>query len=312
MRKSYIKQTLLAAFFGPLGICYSSVKAALTLTLCTLVLILVLKNHDVHLLIMSIPVAIALGNIIVHTQIRKANNRDFRLSTYIGQVSCRIVGKKPVKREYHKALAKTRRQKKLSVMLNGTLAGLCIFISGLITAPEVTKLLKNNAVPTDHTDTELATIAEQSPDSTEFSDSGTWYTTISESNNFTASLKADEYQYSSDGWYRPKLTLSCIANKTTLLFESVEILGPESTAISLTFNNVKPAKSQEKMQWNTTPDYRSAIAPRAIAIISRLTEIESVDVTFQPFGGDSSSKTSSFNLSNSHDVVQTVKKQCSW
>lgn len=308
MRKSQIKQALLSALCGPLGLCYISVKAALLLSLTTLLLIFALKHQSLLILFLSLPISIFAGAMLVRSHNKKLSIRDFSLSTYIGRVSCQVIGKTEIKSEYHKLLTKARWKNRVNAHANTVLGIMCIIVSAFIAMPNLIENFTAASLAANENTTEVNSPSKTaSTKKIEPLDNGRWQIESSEGNNFTASLKADEYQDSSDGWYRPTLKLACINNKTNLIFSTSEILGTAKTNITLSFDG----SGEKPKPWKTATDYRSAIAPAPISLTKKIRESDSLTVSYQTFG-TTQKKAATFKLSDSQSTIKSFRKQCSW
>ncbi len=307
LRKSHLKQALLAAMLGPLGLCYVSINAALSLTLLTLVSILLLKHYSVYFLLISVPLAIALGLLLVNNYNRRVGVRSFTLSTYIGRVSCKIIDKTPTARSYKKVLAKARLKNTIAKHLHKALAALCIIVTGFIAAPNIIKNVDLKSTPKAHAEPLTESSDKSVAVSIVAADDGKWTINLDEGNAYSASLSTARYENSSDGLYRPSLTMSCINNKTSVTFNSNEILGTETTAIGLSIDDVKLSETR----WPSTTDYKSASAPKPINLARQLIDKRTLEITFHPFGSNEH-KLARFNLTNSNTPIETIKKHCSW
>lgn len=305
MRKSQIKQTLLSTFFGPPGLCYVSVKAALAATLASLMLILALKNYSLMVLLMSIPATVVYGALLVRWHNKKLVIKNFTPTNFIGQVSCRVVGKTAIKRDYHQLLAKARWKNRISAQANSVLAGLCIVVSAFIAIPNLTDQLAISSLEKNQPSASVNSSDSNASRNIKLFNNGRWQ--VETTPNMSASLKADAYQNSNNGRYRPTLTLACIDNKTSLRFTTAEILGTENTPVVVSFDG----SAQNVKQWKTSADYQSAVAPAPIRLVKQFNQKSSVTLSFQPFGA-SQKKTATFKLSYSADTIKSIRKKCSW
>lgn len=308
MRKSQIKQTLLSAFCGPPGLCYSSIKAALLLTLTTLLLILAFNNHSLIILCASFPVSVLAGALLVRAHNKKLAISEFSPSTYIGKVSCQVVGKTTIKRDYHKLLVKARRKNRFNTHANTALGLMCVIVTAFIALPDLLERLTISSQLKVDVSTDTNSLSKTpGTNKIELLNSGRWQIKNDEPGSYSVSLKADEYQNSSEGWYRPELTLSCHNNKTNLVFSTMEILGTEVSNINLSFDSF----TGEQKKWKTRADYRSALAPLPISLAKTITESGNLKVAYQTFG-TSQTKTANFKLSDSADAVKSVRQKCFW
>lgn len=304
MRKSHTKQLLLTTFFGPIGILYVSVSTALALTLATLTAVLVANENSIFVLVTSSLIAAVVGSMFVRSHNRMTRLRDYSVSTYIGQVSCKITGKKPVKRNYSQRLAKVRRAKKIRAATVYALATLCVMVGALNTLPYVVNQFNN-----------ILTFAEPvasaaTPPSLgklKLNDTEVWQFTDTNDRNIAATLKADNYQTGSDGWYRPELALKCIDNTTQMEFSTEEVLGTRTVSLLLSFDNAE----ETRVYWPIGEDYRTAGTSHAVSLAKNIARAHSIKIAYTPFGTEVP-KIAAFNLAQSSGVVNTIKQKCSW
>lgn len=305
------KQTALALLIGPPALCYVSVNAGLWLTLGTLLVILSFEDNALYLLLASFPVAAVLGLLLVYYHNRKIAIREFSLSTYIGRVSCKFDHKSPVQRSYHKSLSRARLKNQIVKHQPTVLGILCTVIITWIAAPNLVNRLamyKNLAWRTKVASDNSDPLPEKKPANVKLPDSGMWTVDVINNNQVSAVLKADDYQKNSNNiTYRPKLILSCTDNKTTLKFETAEILGTEKALIKMAFSNNKV----KQKHWNVTADYQSALAPDPINTAREIRDHSQVEVFFNPFETNAP-KTTHFDLHNSRDIVREIAERCSW
>jgi len=253
-------------------------------------------------LLYSVLIAIATGILLVRTHNRQARKRDYTESTYIGRVRCRVVGKKPVKRNYSDRLEKIRRAKKLHMATVCTLATLCL-VTGLFNALPYINNYKSGVA----NEPLISAATAVKPDSRTLENSEFWQFTEKGVRDITATLKADSYQNGSDGWYRPQLTLNCIGNKTSLDFRTREALGTESAKLTVSFDNV----SVTEFNWSTSKDYQAAHVTHAIALARQIAKAHRLKIAYTPFG-TSESKIATFNLGASAAAVKKVRGKCAW
>ena len=301
MLKSQVKQLLLAALFGPLGVLYTSTVASLVLTLSTLIALYFWPGNRLLVIAMSIASAVLAGCVLAIVHNRKAENRNFRCSGYIGRVSCKVIGPTQFKRDYNKPLARVRRYKRLrtACMYATTCAGGAICAIMVYPDIDTTDTLRSK---TGHQAVPIIAAARAPLEDTEI-----WQVARDTSDEFQAVLRANDYQTSSVGLYRPKLQLSCANNKTALTFIAVEVMGTGKTRLKLGFDQ----QANTSVNWHSSEDYQSANAPRPIGMVRKFKSTDSLQIAYWPFG-QTAPKTATFNLSNSDQVVDKVRSLCVW
>lgn len=317
MKKSQAKQALLSSLLGPAGLFYSSLNSALSLTLLTLTGVLVFADQALYVLLSSFAAAIVCGVLLVRSHNRKVNLREFTLSTYIGRVSCKVIGKTRFKRDYSRPLAKAKFKRKMRNSATYALASSCLVLTGLIALPNAINQfnsIQNKLVP----GTKVATIpqAQRTDDTREvpaiaaatdaLSNIGIWQMEATDDNNkFKARLQGNHYQSTSEGFYRPTLTLSCDGGGAKISFAAHEVLGTEHTRLTLQFDK-QPKKTRD---WNLFDDYRSAYITASKPLLNKLSRSEQLQISYRPFGSDES-RSIDFSLGDSSGVTRKLQRKC--
>jgi len=308
---------MLSVLFGPAGLFYSSVNTALVLTLLTLTGVLTFSEYTLYVLVGSFTMAILCGWLLVQSHNKHVNVRDFTFSTYIGRVSCKVIGKSRFKRDYSRPLARAKFKRKLRTTLTFTLASLCLIVTGLIAIPNALNqisTIQNSVVvnghsdPSNNEDTLESTVPQIAAafDEQELSSIGIWQIKSQhEEDEFHAHLKGNRFQNTSEGYYRPTLTLSCISGNPTISFEAFEVLGTEKTQLTLLFD----ARPQESYKWRLHSDYRSAYSTATNSLLSKLSKAEDLQISYLPFGSIER-KSIEFTLGKSSVITRKLKRQC--
>ncbi len=328
MKKSQTKQALLSVFFGPAGLFYISVNAALFLTLLTLIGVIVFSDAALHVLLASFTGTVVIGYLLVHSHNRLVNSKEFTLSTYVGRVSCKVIGKSRFKRDYSKPLAKAKLKRKVRDTASYALASLCLVLAGLVALPKATdqidaitqKMADDEKVAeADNENSSQPALADVAPlvaaahQSTPASEANSQLTNIGIWNvqahtagtDFQARLLGNTYKNTSEGYYRPVLILDCDRGQATIRFDAFEVLGTENTQLTLNFDS----GPQETFNWKLHSDYRSAYTTASKTLLKKLSRSKQLQVGYRPFGSDLN-RSIDFDLGDSSTVTSKLKRRC--
>ena len=308
MRKSLLKQIALIAILGPFGIFYTNAIAALVLVLATILAIYssadpLSLGHLMYVLPTALIVSLVAGICLV-TRYNRKLTRDFQLSTYYGNVSCKMVRKDSVDKDYHQVLNKVRRKKILQKAQIACLSSLCIGYSALILKPYIEHTIPiagKTAViqaPVHEPVLSAATPANSASTIRKWKNKQDATTVITE-------LKALDYTSSSDGPYLPVIQLRCKDNSLAASFNVRETLGNNSPSISIKIDN-KPAFVEK---WKLDPGYQSAITRSTNTFISQLKKARTITIGYRPFG-TTSKKKARFDLTGSAVAINTFELRC--
>ncbi len=305
MHKSLRKQLVLIAFFGPLGLLYTNIVVALTLVFATLFAIYSsASSMNIGQLALigatALVISFVSGIHLVDKHNRKAT-KEFELSSYSGSLSYKTIGNAPP--DYHAALSKFRRKKAIKNILALCLAALCITYSALIIKPHIIF------------ETELAhTTAEETTAHTVHTTTGTVqplradltpsWSHMLQNETFTSSLKAMEYP-NSEIPYLPELQISCRESMHTISFSVKEILGTESTPISIILDD--NLTSEEN--WTLGPSYQVADYKLSTQLLNQLKSAAYISLLYKPFGQDHE-KTARFNFTDGVEAINTFEHRC--
>ena len=118
-------------------------------------------------------------------------------------------------------------------------------------------------------------------------------------------MSAVEYQNSSDGFYRPDIRLSCQQNNYSVSFAVNEILGTDTTRLSITSDS----KQVLDEKWQLSESYYTATTTNPDELIKTLRSAVEITVTYRPFAAKSI-KVSTFNLQGSAQAISVFKERC--
>ncbi len=308
MRKSLLKQIALIAILGPFGLFYTNVIAALVLVLATILAIYSAADplslgHLMVVLPTALIVSLAVGSYLV-TRHNRQLTKNFQLSSYYGNVSCKMVRKDSVDQDYHQVLNKVRRKKTLQKAQIVCLSSLCIGYSALILKPYIEHTIpiagKTAGIqaPVHEPVLSAATPANSTSTIRKWKNKQDGTTVITE-------LKALDYTSSSDGPYLPVIQLSCKDNSVAASFNVRETLGNNSPSISIKIDN-KPAFVEK---WKLDPGYQSAITRSTATFMKQLKKARTITIGYSPFG-TTSEKTARFDLTGSTVAINAFQLRC--
>jgi hypothetical protein len=330
LKKSQTKQALLSVLFGPAGLFYCSANAALLLTLLTLVAVLFAAQFALYIIAASFISSVVCGALLVVSHNKLTAEREYVPSTYIGRVSCRVIGKNQFKRDYSRPLAQAIFKRKAKLVASYGLATACLVITAYIALPKAkTRLdtLNNNGEiqhvlaanePATYSggDTAAATgsdgltetlqIAAAKPHHTSLSNIGVWQVYPDEGEySFKAKLLGNHYQNTSEGYYRPTLTLSCDSGHAIISFDAFEVLGTESASLTLLFDT----RPEQSFNWRLQGDYRRAFSAASKPLLKNLSRSRSLQISYRPFGSEKE-RSIDFDLGKSSTITSQLNKQC--
>lgn len=323
MEKSQTKQALLCLLAGPAGLFYTSVNSALALTFSTLFGVLLFAEQTLYVLLGAYITSVVSGIFIVRLHNKQVAKRDFTLSTYIGRVSCKVIGKTHFKRDYTQPLARAKLKRRAQTAARYSLASLCLLITGILSYPnavnQLTLMRQNinaelvmasiagdNSPPKNVVTVAEPRLAAATADKLTLTNVGIWQIeSPGDDNIFQARLLGNTYQITSEGSYRPTLTLSCSGGQATINFNAFEVLGTEDARLALTFDT-RPEQSSE---WALHNDYRSAYKAASSPLLSQLSKSFHLQISYRPFGS-SENRSIDFDLGKSSVVTKKLKRQC--
>lgn len=288
---------------GPAGLFYSSVNVALLLILTTLIGVLVVSSQSLYVLIGSFLLSVLCGWVLVRSHNRDVGDTDFALSTYIGRVSCRVIGTTRFKRDYTRPLAIAKLKRRLRSGATYGLATLCVAITAYIAMPNAKRQIDTQF--DSELDNEAPSIAAASA-LPRLSNIGVWlYNNDEDNHSFQARLQSNDYQATSEGYYRPTLSLSCDSGHATVSFNAYEVLGTEDTMLTLHFDTTP----EESFHWALHGDYRSAYTPASKPLLKKLTVSEHLQIDYRPFGAEES-RSIDFSLGKSAVATGKLRNRC--
>jgi len=320
LQKSQTKQVLLSVLLGPAGLLYSSVNAALILTFLTLIGVLVAANQALFVLVTSVIASVLCGWLLVRSHNKHVSVRDFTLSTYIGRVSCKVIGKTRFKRDYSRSLAKAQLRRRLRATATFSLALLCLLLTGVIALPNAMNqfqhltqeqgpdgvVAENEHLEANNPSLNTPSMAAAMTNEEELSNIGIWLIEQETgADEFHARLLGNNYQSTSEGFYRPILSLSCNSGQATISFEAYEVLGTENTQLTLHFDT----RTKEQSEWHLQGDYRSAYTTASKPLLNKLSRSETLQISYRPFGSDEN-RSVDFDLGQSSAVTSKLGRQC--
>lgn len=299
MQKSLQKQLALIIFFGPFGLVYTNIVAALAVVFATLFAIYSSTGSPKQLIIIgsiALITSFVLGIHLVDKQNRRAA-KEFQMPTYSGGLSYRMIRKEAPQRDYHSVLSNVRRKKVIKNTLLLCLTSLCIVYSALIIKPYLT--FPDPPAPTAQTMV-VVNAASLPP----LRGKPVWVHK-QQDKTFTSTIDAIDYTSSSVGLYLPEFQLSCRESNYKLRFNVEEVLGTGSAPISTIFDD-KPAVTKH---WILDPSYRSANTELSPQLLSQLRSANYVSVMYTPFGQDQE-KAARFSLAGSAKAIGIFSKSC--
>ena len=308
MRMSSYKQCLLSSALGPLGLLHLSPLMALALATPTACALFVSFEHVFYILGVSATISVIVGLNLVnrHNQLLVKN---FQHSTYYGTVPCKVVRRESADKDYHKILKKVRQRKLVGKLGTYCFLLLCITVSGLILAPEIRSAAQS-----------VDLVATSNPENIADSDTTALTASVNYTNNpkqqpiwvqsmhknsISASLSSVEYQSSSDGLYRPDIRLSCENNNYSVSFSVNEILGTDSTRLSLTSDG----KYTLEGTWQLSESYYAATAAKPDEVLNMLRSANKITVAYRPFASEAE-KVATFDLHGSAKAIGVFKERC--
>jgi len=308
VRKSPYKQCLLSATLGPFALFHLNPILALALLTPTVSALAVSIEYVFFILGASATLSVVFGVILVNK-----HNRDlvknFQHSTYYGNVSGKVVRREAADKDYHRALNKVRQRKFAGKFATYSLLLLCVIASGFILAPNIQHALNSvessiasNSVG--FTDSDSPVVKVGANYTIDHERQPIWVQSTHKG-NVSASLKAVEYQNSSDGFYRPDIRLSCEQNNYSVSFSVNEVLGTDITRLSITSDRNQVLEGN----WQLSENYYTATATNTDEMINTLSSAIEVTVAYRPFAAEAI-KVSTFNLQGSAKAISVFKERC--
>lgn len=294
--KNIIVQGLLCVLFGPAGLLYYSTPVGVTGILLTLYTAMLLPTQVMSIWVTAVLLSCITGLILQYGRSKRDRIDNFQLADYVGNVSCKVIKQGANSRSHHNALRKLRFKKRAHKVVNATLGAMCLIASAFIVRPDLADYLQISQGGTEEIQT--ATVNNNNPQQvalTEKTDNG--YRV--KSTNFLSS--------GSNGQYRAQLDLSCINNKTALSLRSEDILGTQSSLVSMQFDD----SGTTHEQWSIRDNYHRAYSPRPISTTKKILASDHLTLQFQPFGSDDKT-IALFESSLFNSAVAAVRKQCHW
>jgi len=306
---SSCNQLLLCAFLGPLGVFYSSPLASIVLTILTAIAVVFSPANVLYIIAVSFIVSILAGVVLVNRHNRLLV-KNFEPSGFVGNVSCKVVRRETAEKEYHAKLRKVRRKK--SVVRH---AAFCFAVfgltgSGLAMHPDFRHELLSSYVPgmsgpdqRAAMPTEPFGVLRENPEIIDQERPG--WIRAEQGDSFRTSLRALEYQDSSDGYYRPEIELRCNKKLLSVNFIASEVLGTERATIVMRSEDSK----KREFQWAISDDYTVATAGKPDVAIRLIRAAKVLSIVYQPFGSEHE-KVSTFDLQNSSEEIDALAGRC--
>jgi hypothetical protein len=313
--KSQMSQLLFATCFGPIGLIYSSMPAALLLTVLTVIAALFFLSQIVYVVIASLILSVFIGDQLVCAYNRNRHTQLHNPGTYLGGVRCRVIGKGANAPHYAAALNKARWHRRAVAWCKYFVSPVVIFTCTWFAQPEpVQRAFVDSVQRMIMADDEPgiaaahAALRDDVPDMVLSEDPGIWRANEDGNADVLAFvLKARNFVNSPNGWIRPELQLECRDNRTSVLLIAHEVLGTERARVQYRLDVGHPVSSH----WALRSDYSSAIAANSIALARLLRRHKDLQVSYQPFHSDHR-RTINFELQSASEVVDKVRRRCSW
>lgn len=318
MYKSQISQLFFASCFGPLGLLYSSLTAALLLTVATLLAALLFLPHIAYVVTGSLILSVFIGDRLVCTYNRRRQSLLYNPGAYIGGVRCRLTGHKVANEPgYAAALKRVRWHRRIVAVSKYGLSPLALLVCIWLTQPEP---LRNALVVALQAPLSAAASVESEPpfeaalrvdsalpDSLPSESASYWQALPGAAGEVAFTLKSRNFINTTDGWVRPLLKLSCASNRTRMQIQTHEVLGTEYARVSFALAADKLAAAS----WTLHSDYRTLQVSQPVSLVRRFVGSNNLQVIYQPFDSDTR-RYATFDLSDSQRVVASVRRACNW
>ncbi len=315
MYKSQMSQLVFATCFGPIGLIYSSMPAALLLTVLTMITALFFLSQIIYVVIGSLILSVFIGDQLVCAYNRNRHMQLHNPGAYIGGVRCRVTGKARQLPHYAIALNKVRWQRRTIAWCKYGVSPLVIFTCLWCAQPEPIQRsfvdsLQRFVLASDEPHLAAAYAAQEPPvPAVVISEAPDSWHASGDSSRAEPSyvLKSRNFINGPNGWTRPELRLECRDNRTSVLFITHEVLGTERAQIQYRLDAGHPVSSN----WPLRADYSTAVAADSIALARLLRHHSNLQISFQPFNS-TERRTVNFELQNATRVVDKVRQQCGW
>ncbi len=309
MRISPYKQCLLCIALGPFGLLQLNPVLAIALVIPTACALYVSIEHALYILGASAAISVIFGLALVdrHNRLLVKN---FQRSTYIGNVSAKIVRRESADKDYHKVLTKVRRRKLVGRLGTYGFLLVCVAASGMIMAPDIRRAVQSDdlftAINSESNAASGNGTSNVAPNTLPIIDQRQpiWNQSM-HNHKISASLSAVEFQSTSDGFYRPGIILSCQQTNYSVSFSANEILGTDITRLTLTSDGNQKLNGE----WQLSESYHTAITTKPHELMGILRSANKITVTYRPFSSEAE-KVSTFNLQGSAKAIGVFKERC--
>lgn len=303
---SSYNQLLLCAILGPLGVFYSSPLISIVLTIITAIAVIFSPANVLYIIAASFIVSIFASMFLVsrHNRLLAKN---FEPSSFLGGVSCKVIRRETSDKEYHLKLRKVRRKKRAIRHVVFCFAVLGIAGCGLVLHPDFRYTLQSSymfGISSPENSTVILT--DPSSVSGEYAEQKTpsWIRAEQE-DSVSSSLRALEYQDSSDGYYRPEIELSCGNRARAVSFIASEVLGTESASIIMKSDD----NQKLELQWTISDDFTVATVSKPDEAVRLIRAAKELSVVYKPFGSEHE-KVATFDLRNSTEELDALAGRC--
>ena len=265
-------------------------------------------EHVLYILGASAALSVIVGLLLVNRHNRLLV-KNFQRDTYYGNVSGKVIRRESADKNYHPALHKARQRKFAGKLAPYCFLLLCITATGLILAPDIRHAIQASklataANPESFTETATSDLAVSINNTINREQQPVWDQGVHRG-NISASLSAVEYQNSSDGLYRPDIRLSCRQNKYSVSFSIIEILGTDTTRLSVTSDSRRVMDEN----WQLSESYYAASANTPNDLINLLRTSNKITIAYRPFASGAD-KVSTFDLRGSAKAIAIFKERC--
>ena len=304
MRISAYKQFLLSTVLGPFGLFNVSAKAAVVLIILTAGALYYSPEHWLYILAVSIVLSMFIGNILVSRHNRLLD-KNFQTTTFLGDVSCKVVRTEAADKDYDAALKRVRNKKLVNRLGIASVATLCVAAAAFVVAPKARLAMQSSS------NTVAANIAGEN--NSDESENNTIQAQNSPTDVISSEpvgdpeilLSAIDYQENSYGLYRPKIDMTCEHEIFAATFITDEVLGTDSASLAIKVDG----RTLARQKWNVTDTYRVAIAPDAKGLANLLSTANSLSIAYLPFGADHE-KVAEFDMIENADAMAQFKNRC--
>ncbi len=313
MYKSQMSQLVFATCFGPVGLIYSNMAAALVLSVLTIAIALCFLSQIVYVAIGSLILSVFVGDRLVCAFNRKRHAELSNPGMYVGGIRCRVIGSADKQSHYTAVLNKVRWQRRIIALCKYVASPVIVFACLWVAQPDQIKQSFVSSLQRVTSPSEPRMAAAQSaeqplPETLVSEQPGAWQAMdTSDSDNLVFTLQSRNFIDGPHGWMRPQLQLQCVDNRTSVVFVANEVLGTERTQLQYRLDSGHSTAAT----WALQSDYSSAVAANAIAFTRLLGRHSDLQIDYQPFhaGGQ---RTAHFELQSSSDVIDDVRRKCGW